>query len=294
MARFNRMAESFARRQAKLTEAQSHLQETIAARTAELRAANERLNAIDQNRRRFFTDISHELRTPLTVIRGEAEMTLRHAGAVMPDTTRRSLETIANRAIRLNRRVDDMLRVARSETGRIELVLDDVDLGQIFMAAIDDVLPLAGQKNIKITAPEGGPVLCSGDKDWLRQILGGVLANSIKYSERDTAIVTACWQREGEVIAEISDEGSGLDDAELASVFERFERGSSSLSTGQPGHGVGLALAKWVIAEHGGSIRLESPGRLHKNNGAKRRGLTVLVSLMAAKAPDQGQRPCEF
>src|SRR5690606_10865873 len=143
MAKFNRMAASFSRRQAALHRQQAQLQETIDMRTAELRAANERLNAIDQNSRRFFMDSSHELPTPLTVIRGEAEMTLRASGSTLPDDVRRSLETIQNRAIRLNRRIDDMLRVARSESGELALRLATVDLSEVLKEALEDVAPIA-------------------------------------------------------------------------------------------------------------------------------------------------------
>jgi len=286
MTQFNRMAASFARRQRQLTQAQDQLHETIEAKTSELSKANERLNAIDQNRRRFFTDISHELRTPLTVIRGEAEMTLRHSKNGLDGDTRQSLETIAARAIRLHKRVDDMLRVARSESGRIELALADVDLGQAIAAAAEDVLPLARQKKIDIIlSPDcRTPHLCKGDKDWLRQIFAGLLANAVKYSNQDTKIAVGCRREGGDVVVEVSDQGIGLDRGELKSVFARFERGSTAVTGRESGHGVGLALAKWVIAEHGGNIHLESPARLWKDNNREKRGLTVLVSLPAIKA----------
>lgn len=284
MAKFNRMAAAFARRQAALHRQQAHLQETIDARTAELRAANDRLNAIDRNRRRFFMDISHELRTPLTVIRGEAEMTLRASSKKLPEDVRKSLETIQARSVRLNRRIDDMLRVARSERGELALRLSTIDLADVVREALDDVAPIARQKQIElITRGEGNGLPCLGDPDWLRQVIGGLVVNAVKYSPEKHRVVAGSFRENGEAVIEISDEGCGIDDDELPYVFDRFRRGEGTAVTSEPGHGVGLAVAKWVIGEHGGNIRLESPGRLWKNKSTTRRGLTVLVSLQLAE-----------
>jgi signal transduction histidine kinase len=284
MAKFNRMASAFERRQTALQRQQAALQETIAARTAELRAANERLNAIDRNRRRFFTDISHELRTPLTVIRGEAEMTLRASGKSLPEDVRQSLETIEARSVRLNRRIDDMLRVARSERGELALRLSMLDLSGVAREALEDIAPLARQKQIDlVNAPEGEPLPCLGDRDWLRQVIGGLIANAVKYSPDRHRVVVGAYREAGQAVIEISDEGCGISDEDLPLVFDRFTRGATAEVTAEPGHGVGLAMAKWVIGEHGGNIRLESPGRLWKTKGSTRRGLTALVSLQLAE-----------
>jgi signal transduction histidine kinase len=291
MAKFNRMASAFDRRQSALHAQQAQLQETIDARTAELRTLNQRLNAIDQNRRRFFMDVSHELRTPLTVIRGEAEMTLRARGLDLPPDARKSLETIAARSIRLNRRVDDLLRVARSERGELDLVLATVDASDILAEAVDDVAPLARQKQIEMTVERASfPLPCLGDKDWLRQVIGGLIVNAVKYSPPAHRVFARASRSEGEAVIEITDEGRGISDAEIPFVFDRFRRGDAAKTSAEPGHGVGLAIAKWVIGEHGGNIRLESPGRLWKNKKSTKRGLTVLVGLQLQEQPADNVR----
>lgn len=120
-ARFNRMAARLGRRERQVVEDRAVLEKTISERTADLTAANARLAAIDASRRRFFTDVSHELRTPLTVIIGECDVTQR-APAIPEELSRTVLATIRKRAGRLHRRIEDLLRVARSESGEIELV----------------------------------------------------------------------------------------------------------------------------------------------------------------------------
>jgi two-component system OmpR family sensor kinase len=281
MAGFNRMAEHLSGREQKLLAAQLDLQRTIEARTADLRTANERLEEIDTNRRRFFADISHELRTPLTVILGEAELMLRQ-GDNIPETCRTSMATIQNRARRLNRRIDDMLRVARSESGRLELRLTETEAGEIVADAVEDTLALAKRSGIELRLERGpGNLYVHGDKDWLRQVCSGLIMNAIKFSEAPSLVEVKARNDHGTAVLEVSDQGRGISGEDLARVFDRFYKGGNGAGS-ELGHGVGLALAKWIIDEHRGKIELKSPGRLGNGNG--RPGTTVLVRLDLAEA----------
>jgi two-component system, OmpR family, sensor kinase len=270
MASFNRMAEALSVREQELVEGQRRLQEMVDARTTELVAANTRLELIDENRKRFFADVSHELRTPLTVILGEAEVTLRHAArANLPEDARKSIETIQERARRLHRRVEDLLRVARSESGQIELNLTRMEAGAALAEACDDVAGLARKYSIALKLDKGhklekgkADLHVRGDKEWLRQVFGGIIANALKFSESGTSIEARAWRSEQGVEVEISDEGCGVAPEEAPKVFERFYRAANRDQSAETGHGVGLALAKWVIEEHKGRIWMESPGRM--------------------------------
>ena len=115
-AQINRMAARLGRARRALERDRARLEATVAERTAALSAANARLEAIDAERRRLFADVGHELRTPLTVILAETELAAA-AGPVGEAELREALEVIGARARRLNRRIDDLLRVARSESG---------------------------------------------------------------------------------------------------------------------------------------------------------------------------------
>jgi two-component system, OmpR family, sensor kinase len=280
MSSFNRMTENLGERERKLLAAQRDLQRTIDARTVDLRSANARLEEIDANRRRFFADISHELRTPLTVILGEAELLLRQ-GESVPAAYRASMTTIQNRARRLNRRIDDMLRVARSESGRLELRLAHAEAGAIVADAVEDTLALAKRSGIELRLERGpGNLYVHGDRDWLRQVCGGLIVNAIKFTPAPGVIeVKACGQA-GAAVLEISDQGAGIPGNDLHRVFDRFYKGGNSVQA-ELGHGVGLALAKWIIDEHKGRIELISPGRLADGNG--RPGTTVMLRLDLAE-----------
>lgn len=282
MTSFNRMAENLSEREGALMAGQRDLQHTIEERTAKLREANRRLEEIDLNRRRFFADVSHELRTPLTVILGEAELLLRQ-GDDIPQSCRASMDTIQQRARRLNRRVEDMLRVARSESGRLELSLMRAEAGDIIADAVADTLALARRSGIEVRVERGpGNLYVRGDRDWLRQVCSGLIVNAIKFSSASSLIEVKAAGDGGAALLEVSDQGQGIPEEEQPLIFGRFYKGRNRSADAGVGHGVGLALAKWIIEEHKGRIELQSPGRLSQGRGAP--GTTVIVRLNLAEA----------
>ena len=284
MARFNRMADKLSRRENKLLAAQKSLKRTIAARTAELRTANSRLEEIDTNRRQFFADISHELRTPLTVILGEADVSLRGASSESDAPMRKAFQTIRGRARLLRRRVDDMLRVARSESGKLDLDFADGDLNDVIKEAVDDAMPLARRLKISLDVkPHRSALSVSCDKQWLRQVVGGLVSNALKYSLGGTTVRIATSKNKGMAKILIQDQGCGIAKADLPHVFERFYQGSNRPDQGNNGYGIGLALVKWVITEHGGEIKVKSPARdIARKGSAAKPGTAVTIELPLA------------
>lgn len=265
MARINRMAALLARREARL-------QETVAARTAELSAANRQLGDVDQARRRFFTDISHELRTPLTVILGETDVTLR-ARDPRPDDMRAALEVIRARARRLHRRVEDLLRVARSESGQIDLDLAPTELAGLLHDTREGVAGLARTGGVSLTiAPVPDGLFVEADRDWLRQVLEGLLSNAIRHSVRGKDVRLSAGLEGNAIVIRVADQGNGIPEDMLPHVFERFWSGSGA------GFGIGLALAHWIVERHDGTIALESRTA---GNGRAASGTTVTLRLPA-------------
>lgn len=261
MRRFNTMAGSLATREDVLKTAQRDLQETVDRQTADLRQANEKLEKIDTNRRRFFSDISHELRTPLTVVQGEAEYNLKAKVRPGVGDMRQSFETILGRVQELRRRVDDMLRVARSESGRLDLSSSRIDLNKVVQDAVGDETKPAKRRGIELKLqPVSGELAILGDYDWLRQVTGGLIVNAVKNSPEKTVITISVSQQLENAVVTVEDQGRGIDPDSLPHVFERFTRsgsdGSLQAETGNEGFGIGLNLAKWVIEEHSGTISL--------------------------------------
>ncbi len=259
MAKFNRMADSFSRREARLLAMQNDLQNTVDERTSDLSSANARLEEIDAYRRRFFSDISHELRTPLTVIIGETEVSLRQPDN-LDAATQKTLKTIHGRARNLKRRVDDMLRVARSESGRLDLDLSAQDLSAVVASAVEDS-KAAGQAHdvaISFRRPKP-PLMVECDREWLRQAIEGLLANAIKHSPPKSKISIGAKAQGDEAVLTICDQGHGISAKDLPHIFDRFYRGKDDDGARAGGFGIGLSLIKWVVEEHGGSIAAASP-----------------------------------
>ena len=260
LARLRLTSARLDRQRARLIAGHLALEQTVAARTAELRAANARLQRIDASRRRFFADVSHELRTPLTVILGEAEL-----GAMSPDpATRSGFETIGTRAKRLVRRVEDMLRIARSESGELELAVERVDLREIVALALADLTPVLRRAGVTVEVDLPALVL-RGDAEWLRQVFAGIFENAAKYAGQGAHVDLGAAVDGDMVTITITDTGPGLAPDRLEAVFDRFARAPEGIAlTAGQGFGLGLALARWVVEASGGSlVALPSTGGLH-------------------------------
>jgi len=229
----------------------ARLNDTIAERTEALRSANARLEEIDAARRRFFADISHELRTPLTVILMEAQIG-RQGGAGATE----AFATIEARAARLNRRIDDLLRVARSDSG--QLVLDPVTtpLDDIATQVVEEVQAEVATEGLTLDVAEMPveTVLC--DPNWVRQVVVGLIRNAIRHAGDGGRLRLAPETGADGAGFSITDNGPGIAPDDHARVFERFAQ--VGRMPGQ-GFGIGLALAKWVIEAQGGQISLQSP-----------------------------------
>ncbi|WP_029003328.1 sensor histidine kinase [Azorhizobium doebereinerae] len=259
MARFNRMAARLAARERRVAHDRATLEGIVAQRTADLTAANDRLAAIDHSRRRFFADVSHELRTPLTVIIGECDVTQR-APHIPEALSRAALTTIRKRAQLLHRRVEDLLRLARSESGEIELDLRRVAVEPILRDACSTLDTLARRQGIALTVAVDDPAAAvQGDREWLRQVVEGLIENALRHATGATAISVIQETGEDAVRLIVADNGCGIAPELRPTLFQRFRRGAAADGPGKaPGFGLGLALAEWVVTRHGGRITLGS------------------------------------
>ncbi len=253
-ANFNRMAARLARRERRVARDRAALESTVAQRTSDLIRANERLAAVDQSRRRFFADVSHELRTPLTVILGECDIGLKMLSSD-DEHYRGVLTTIRKRAQRLHRRVEDLLRVARSESGQLQLDRRPVSAACVLAEAVEAASAEAKRRGIALSF-EPGPVDMEvlADRDWLRQIVEGLIDNAFQHATGASRVVLTLDARGSEAEIAVTDDGAGFP-AAGEELFERFAR--SPERKDPSGFGIGLALARWVVEHHDGEIRLE-------------------------------------
>lgn len=257
----NGMAESLSAREASRAEQRRQLEETVAARTAELQQLIDKLETGEENRKRLMADISHELRTPLAIILGEADVTLRTNGALSEDVSD-ALARIRESAKHTNQIVDDMLTVARYEAGQLRLDRRETDLRKVIRDAVA-MFP----SSVAVVNPET-PVLAQVDEVRLRQSVLALLQNARRYGGPN--VVASVTQDGTGLVIAVEDDGPGLSAAEKSQAFDRFFRGSNASGQAVEGNGLGLPVVKSIVEAHGGTVDLQD---------VEAGGLRVVISL---------------
>jgi len=254
--RFNEMAARIRSQQRELEQANSRLEDTVAQRTCELKAKTEQLARIDRSRKLFFAKVSHELRTPATVLLGEAGLALRQRSPDI-EALREALSLIRANGEVMQRRLDDMLLLAQSEEGRLALRFAPFDLSRALREALDLAGAFARASGVALTGEGLGDALSvSGDESWLRQGVLALIDNAVKFSP-DQGAVAVALNREGDrALLSVSDEGPGAPDDALERLFDPYYQSDEGQRRG--GSGLGLAVARWIVEQHGGAIRAEN------------------------------------
>ena len=202
-----------------------------------------------RRQREFAADASHELRTPLTVVRSSLEHLRRHADEPVRQVGD-ALDDIGAEVEHLTSLVDDLLLLARSDSGAVPLARLPLDLGDVAADAASSLAKPAGAKEVHVVVdPE--PAIVSGDAARLRQLVMILVDNAIRHSPTGGEVRVAVRQANGEAQLDVEDQGRGVSPEDMPHVFERFWRASGAPSGGT---GLGLAIAKWIVDRHGGSI----------------------------------------
>jgi two-component system OmpR family sensor kinase len=257
--RFDAMAAQLEAQQRLLRAAQSDLEAQVSARTGELEVANRRLTELDRSRLRFLADVGHELRTPLTVLRGEAEVTLR-ARQPDPAAARAALARIVEQAGDMARLIDDLMLLARAETGDVRFERELLDLGALAAEAARGAALLGRARGIAVRTTLGAVPPVEGDGQRTKQVLMIVLDNAVKYARRGSIVELAIAAAGEDAVVTVRNRSDHLDQIELPRVFERFYRGPEAAGGGAGGSGLGLAIARWLVEKQGGSIGLFRDG----------------------------------
>ncbi len=234
-----------------------------------------RLRQLEAVRQEFVANVSHELRTPLSLIKSAAE-TLIDGGKNDPAVTARFLEIIDKHANRLTLLIDDLLLLARLDSGRVELNLTTVPLRDAAQEALDDAALIARARGVQLINAVVPGIAAEADPERLRQVLSNLIDNAIKYGRADGTVTIGGRSTEGGARVELTvrDDGPGIPAEAKARIFERFYRVDKARTREQGGTGLGLAIVKNVVQAHGGDVRVESaPGK----------GTEFFISLPAAK-----------
>ncbi|HZT76304.1 MAG TPA: ATP-binding protein [Vicinamibacterales bacterium] len=215
------------------------------------------LRRADQIRRDFVANVSHELRTPLTAIRGYVEA----LGEEDADAEARQkfLEIIGRHALRMERLVMDLLRLARLDAKQESLDLVACDARTLVDGVVTDVTAAAQARRQRICVhiqPDAATLRADPSK--MHDALRNLVANAINYSPEQTTIAVDAARVNGDVEISVSDQGPGIPEQDLTRVFERFYRVDKSRARDPGGTGLGLAIVKHLVELHGGTVRAEN------------------------------------
>ena len=206
--------------------------------------------------RQFVADASHELRTPLAAIRGYTELAQRKQ-AQLPEDVAHAMNRVESETARMTHLVEDMLLLARLDTGR-PLQRDSVDLTRLVVDAVSDAHIAGPDHHWELDLPDE-PVTVAGDEARLHQVLANLLANARTHTPPGTTVTTSLAVGDrGDVVLTVLDDGPGIPHWLQPNVFERFARGDTSRSRIGGSTGLGLAIVAAVVRAHGGTIGVQS------------------------------------
>jgi signal transduction histidine kinase len=214
-----------------------------------------RLSEAWEHQRQLVSNVSHELRTPLTIVSGYLQSTLRRGSNLTPPQ-REALEIAAAEADRTIRLLQDLLDLARADSGRIHFQLETLVL-QDLLVEVAAMTSQYGEQPMQLECPTE-PLAIKADVHRLKQVLLNLVDNAIKYSEPDSPITLRLLKHQEQAKIQVCDRGIGIPLAQQTRIFERFYRLDETRNRTTGGSGLGLSIVKSLVEAMGGSIAVHS------------------------------------
>jgi two-component system, OmpR family, phosphate regulon sensor histidine kinase PhoR len=212
---------------------------------------------VEKTRRDFIANVSHELRTPLTSIRGYAETLLESDGA-LNESTREFLEIIRRNAERMGRLTEDLLVLARVESGEEKLDLRPQAVRHLLAEAASSLQESARAASVELKIEPAPDWSVMADGYAVHQVFANLISNALRYAAGGGKIVIGAQEKPEGIEFFVRDFGPGIASEHLPRIFERFYRVDKARSRESGGTGLGLAIVKHIVLNHGGSVRVES------------------------------------
>ena len=255
----------------------------------EVRELAANLSEADRRKNEFLATLAHELRNPLAPISNAVQVLRRRD--VRDGAVESSAELLERQVAQMSRLVDDLIDMSRITSGRIELRKERVDLSTVVNQAVETTRAQyrsMGQ-DLTITMPED-PVILYADPARLTQVIGNLLNNACKFSNKGGKVWLTAKPENGDVVIQVRDQGIGMTPDEIPRVFDMFTQLDTSLDRSRDGLGIGLTLVRTLVELHDGSVTVHSEGRGHGSEFIVRlprvaRGETMPASNHDSPAP---------
>mgnify|MGYP000035338566 CR=1 FL=1 len=204
--------------------------------------------------------VTHEMRTPLTAIQGSSELMSRYN--LGEEKRKQIADLIHSESRRLAKMVETFLNVERLSAGQMELKKQPVRVGELVDTCLGRVQPLAEKKGITVSCRPAAEFVLAGDRELLEYALYNLLTNAIKYSPSGTAVTVEAGQDGKAMRLAVRDQGIGMDEKEMKSLFRKFYRTRRAVESGESGIGIGLSIVNEIVIHHGGTVEVAStPGQ---------------------------------
>jgi signal transduction histidine kinase len=210
------------------------------------------LEEVDRVRRDLVANVSHELRTPISALQAVLENLVDGVAEPDPET----LRTMVRQVERLGRLVGQLLDLSRLESGTIPLQRRPFPIRDVLEAAVDECRLHAPDTTVTVEA--ASDLVVDADPERVHQVVANLLENAVRHSPTGAPVAVSARRAGGDrVCVEVADEGPGIAEEDAGRVFERFYRADAARASSDGGAGLGLAIARWIVDLHGGSIRPE-------------------------------------
>lgn len=210
----------------------------------------------EEKNRELISNISHDLKTPITAIKGYAEGIIDGVAAT-PEKTAKYIRTIYNKAVDMDRLINELTTYSKIENDRIPYKFLRINASDYFGDCVEEIGLDLEQREIEFnyTNLVSNDTLIIADPEQLKKVINNIISNSIKYIDKPKGIINMrIIDKNDSIQVEIEDNGRGISHADLPKIFERFYRTDASRNSAQGGSGIGLSIVKKIIEDHGGYI----------------------------------------
>ena len=231
------------------------LERRVAERTQELEKLNEELKNLNKMKSDFISAVSHELRTPLTSIKGYASILMAgKLGDVLPAQKER-LEKIDKHSNSLVHLINNLLDIARIESGKVQMDMKDISLKEILDSIVDIITPQVKEKNVSLKVTSNTKFdKIKADQIQLERALLNLLSNAVKFTPEKGRVLIDIQEKDNDIQFSIEDTGIGIPPQDIPKVFQEFFRADNALDQKIKGSGLGLSLVKKIVEAHKGKI----------------------------------------